>query len=125
MLFLRTPLSLLTALVFGLSGLQAAHSADAPDATLQAAAQEPGAVVTASGLVADGASERRRSLSVHIRENGASNCFCGRSSPHDSHQLKPRIGLHDEGRGNGRTNSTSKVSRDDVNERTGICVVHK
>ena len=51
MLFLRTPLSLLTALVFGLSGLQAAHSADAPDATLQAAAQEPGAVVTASGLV--------------------------------------------------------------------------
>ena len=44
---------------------------------------------------------------------------------HDSHQFKPGIGLHDEGRGNGCANSTTKAGRDDVDEWEGICVVHK
>ena len=54
--------------------------------------------------------------------------FSGGSSTagsHDSHQFKPGIGLHDEGRGNGCTNSSTKAGRDDVDEREGIGVVHK
>lgn len=54
--------------------------------------------------------------------------FSGGSSAagsHDSHQLKPGIGLHDEGRGTGGTNSSTKAGRDDVDEREGIGVVHK
>ena len=44
---------------------------------------------------------------------------------HDPHQLKPGIGLHDQGGGNGCTNSSTKAGRDDVDEGEGIGVVHK
>ena len=74
--------------------------------------------IAASGLVADGAGEVVR---VRQRVLGGGSSASGSK---DSHQLKPRIGLHDEGRGSGSTNSSTKAGRDDVNERKGIGVVH-
>ena len=73
--------------------------------------------VTASGLVAD--LEREvvgRDLSILSRRNIT-------ASAQNSHQLKPGIGLHDEGRGRGGACSDGRG--DDVDEREGIGVVHK
>ena len=67
--------------------------------------------IATSGLITDADGE-----AVGVLEA----VFSGGSSAagsHDSHQLKPRIGLHDEGRGNGCTNSSTKAGRDDVDER--------
>ena len=43
---------------------------------------------------------------------------------HDPHQLKPRIGLHDESRGSGGTNDVGKRSRYGVDERKRVGVIH-
>ena len=75
--------------------------------------------ITARGLIAD-----RNREAVGILEAVLSGRISAAGSE-DSHQLKPGVGLHDEGRGTGRTNSTTKAGRDDVDERDGIGVVHK
>lgn len=47
------------------------------------------------------------------------------TSAHDPHQLKPGVGLHDQGRGTGRAHGSTEGGGDDVDEREGIGVVHK
>ncbi len=75
--------------------------------------------ITAGGLIAD----RDREV-VGILQA----IFSGGSSAagaKDPHQLKPGIGLHDEGRGTGRADRSTQAGRDDVDEWKGIGVVHK
>ena len=75
--------------------------------------------IAAGGLVADGASEAIR---VRQRILGGGDSA---SRTKDPHQLKPGIGLHDEGRGTGSTDSSTQGRSDDVDERKGIGVIHK
>ena len=67
--------------------------------------------IAAGGLVADGAGE---AVGVRQRILGVGSSATRTKDPH---QLKPRIGLHDEGRGSGSTDSSTQGRSDDVNER--------
>jgi len=75
--------------------------------------------IPACGLIADRDREAVGILQAVLSGGGSA------AGSEDPHQLKPRIGLHDEGRGTGRTHSSTKAGRDDVDEREGIGVVHK
>ena len=68
--------------------------------------------IAASGLVADRDRER---IGIEQRILGVGSSTAG---SHDSHQLKPRIGLHDEGGGKGCTERTStEYDVGEINER--------
>ena len=75
--------------------------------------------ITAGGLITD---RDREVVGVLKAVLSGGSIAAGSKDPH---QLKPRIGLHDEGRGNGRADRSIQAGRDDVDERKGIGVVHK
>ncbi len=75
--------------------------------------------IPASGLIAD-----RDREAVGVLEAVLSRRI-ETTSAHDPHQLKPGVGLHDQGRGTGRAHGSTEGGGDDVDEREGIGVVHK
>jgi len=75
--------------------------------------------IASSGLIADRDREAVGILQAVLSGGGIA------AGPKNRHHFKPRVGLHNEGRGNGRTHSTTKAGRDDVDEGEGIGIVHK
>lgn len=75
--------------------------------------------IPARGLIAD---RDREAVGILEALLGGDSVLA--TSAEDPHQFKPGVGLHDQGRGTGRTHGSTEGGGDDVDEGEGVRVVH-